>query len=145
MTVPGLKTYHTALLQAKAYRALRYYIAAYLKSYKLTTMEWTLLGHISDGSSGGIKSTDLAESFGVEMSLMTNTINQLGKQGLVRRKSDQKDKRVRNIKITKKGSALVEEIEKKLSVSLEDWMKGVNPEAFSHYAEVLRFLASKVK
>lgn len=137
------KTYHTGLIQAKAYRALRYYMADFLKKYELTMMEWTLLGHISESSNGGINISDLAELFGVETSLMTNSINKLHSKGLVDRKSDKFDKRIRLVRITKKGASLVKKVEKRLSASLAEWLSDINPKAIVHYVEVLKYLANK--
>ncbi|MBA3758001.1 MarR family transcriptional regulator [Candidatus Saccharibacteria bacterium] len=138
-----LKTYHSGLLQARAYRALRYYMADFLKKYHLSMMEWTLLGHISESNKEGINISQLAELFGVETSLMTNSINKLHDKGLVGRTSDVSDKRIRLVRITKKGGLLVKKVEKKLSASLEEWLKDINPKAIVHYMEVLKYLANK--
>lgn len=143
MTGFGFKTYHVGLLQAKAYRVLRSYMADSLKKYQLTAMEWTLLGYIAENSKDGTNISDLAEWFGVEMSLITNSINKLSDKGLVSRTASKKDKRIRIAKITKKGATQVETIEASISAGVDTWLEDITPKAMLNYLEVLKCLADK--
>lgn len=141
----GFKTYHIGLLHSKAYRAVRYFMADFLKKYDLTPMEWNLVGHVCDDSKKGSKTSELAEQFGVEISLMTNSINKLVSKGLVTRTADKRDRRAKAILITDSGTAMVESIETKLAEAMTEWLEEVEPESLAHYVSVLKTLAGMRK
>ena len=60
--------------------------------------------------------SDLALRLGLDNSTLTRNIQKLEKMKLVKRKSDNYDKRIHRIILTQKGSALLVLIEEKLEV-----------------------------
>ncbi len=138
-----MKTYQLALLQSKVYRRQRSFTSRFLKEHGLTTLEWTLLGYISEESKGGIKISSIAEAFVVEISHMTNTLNSLADKGLIKRTAHKEDQRIRLIQITNKGSLLVNKVEHKLTENLKSWFEDLDSEALRNYVEVLLYIAEK--
>lgn len=141
MSINGMKTYQLSLLQAKVNRRVRAFLAKFLVEYDLKVMEWTLLGYVSENSNGGIKISDIASAFDVEISLMTNTLNQLAAKKLVKRTPHPADQRIRLIQITRQGSLLVNEIEHVLAERMASWLKDLDQTALITYVEVLEYLA----
>ncbi len=140
-----MKTYQLALLQSKVYRRQRSFTSRFLKEHGLTTLEWTLLGHISDESKEGIKISSIAEVFDVEISHITNTLNSLADKGFVKRTAYKDDLRIRLIQITPKGSLLVNKIEKELTENLKGWFEDLDSEVLRNYVDVLLYIAEKNK
>lgn len=138
-----MKTYQLALLQSKVYRRQRSFTSHFLKEHGLTTLEWTLLGYISEESNGEIKISSIAEAFVVEISHMTNTLNSLADKGLIKRTAHKEDQRIRLIQITNKGSLLVNKVEHKLTENLKSWFEDLDSEALRNYVEVLLYIAEK--
>lgn len=116
-------------------------MAKFLLDYDLTTMEWTLLGYVSEHTKGGIKISDIAAVFDVEISLITNSLNRLASKQLIDRRVHPQDQRVRLIYITKQGKIIISKIEEVLAVDLAIWLKGVDETALASYVEVLEYLA----
>lgn len=141
MGIHGTKTYQLSLLQSKVQRRIRNYLVKFLAEYELSPMEWTLLGYICEKSNGGIKISDIANVFGVEISLITNTLNRLVDKKLVKRTPHLDDQRVRMIQITRDGSILVNKIEYILAENLDLWFKEYDRASLLKYIEVLEYLA----
>lgn len=138
-----MKTYQLALLQSKVYRRQRSFTSRFLKEHGLTTLEWTLLGHIFDKSNGGIKISAIADVFAVEISHMTNTLNSLADKGLIKRTAHKDDHRIRLIQITRKGSLLVNKIEHELAENLKSWFADLDSEILRNYVDALIYIAEK--
>lgn len=137
-----MKTYQLSLLQSKENRSVRTFLAKFLVEYDLKVMEWTLLGYVSENSNGGTKISDIASAFDVEISLMTNMLNQLAAKKLVKRTAHPADQRIRLIQITRQGSLLVNKIEHVLAERMANWLKDLDQTAFITYVEVLEYLAN---
>lgn len=136
-TTIELKTYQAGLLQSKAYRRLKSFMADSLSQYDLTMMEWALLGYIYEAGNSGARTSNLAGEFDVEASLMTNMVNSMERRRLVKRVVDPEDKRAKLVAVTEVGSALVVEVEQKLRISMRQWLKSVNRRHLHSYIKVL--------
>lgn len=141
-----LTTYQTAVLQARAYRALKGFMATHLKLDELTFVQWSLLGLAYDYTrKGGVKVSQLAELLKVEISLVTTTLNQMEPKGLVERLEDEEDSRAKRVVVTRVGEKLVKKIEPKLGKGLEIWLEGIHDKQLALYIRTLQHLARKEK
>ena len=136
-------TYQAGLLQARAYRTLKEFMVTKLRKYNLTMMKWAILGHVYDSQLEGVKVSELAKIIDVEISFITNMINQLEASKLVVRKHDRADKRVRRIIVTPKAKKLVEEVESDLRTEMRGWLSNINTPALLGYVMVLNKIVQK--
>nr|WP_246514540.1 MarR family transcriptional regulator [Neoroseomonas soli] len=80
----------------------------------LTDATWAPLVHLSE-SGDGVSQKDLAALVGIEGSSLVRLIDILVAQGLVERRTDERDRRTRLIFLTKAGRAAVTRIRRELS------------------------------
>ena len=144
MPLSEFTTYQAGVLQARAYRNLREFMASELKQYGYTMMEWSLVGLVYDYTAeGGARVSQLAKLLDVETSLVTNMLNVLEGKGLIERIVDEKDKRARRVISTHKSEADVKKIEKVLRKDMKTWMGVVTPRQLLGYVKTLQKLAQK--
>jgi DNA-binding MarR family transcriptional regulator len=144
MPLSEFTTYQAGVLQARAYRNLREFMASELKQYGYTMMEWSLVGLVYDYTAeGGARVSQLAKLLDVETSLVTNMLNVLEGKGLIERIVDEKDKRARRVISTRKSEADVKKIEKVLRKDMKTWMGVVSPRQLLGYVKTLQKLAQK--
>ncbi len=132
----SLSTYKTGLLQAKAYRSLKQITSKALLPYKLSPLEWALLGLLFD-SRDGFKLVEIAELLGVESPFVTVLIDGLETKELVRRTVKAEDKRAKMITLTQKGIDLIPVIEKDLLTQTKVLLKGTRMNEVLSYIKVL--------
>ena len=88
---------------------------AYFKQFKLSPASYNLLrilrGHHQRGERMGVRASEIGCQMVVRMPDVTRLVDRLEKMGLVSRSVDADDKRVKFVKITKKGLSLLERIE----------------------------------
>lgn len=118
------KTYRWGLLEAKSHRILQAYTTDILKPFKLSPIEWEILGLLSDHKSG-VKLAAIAKELGVEAPFVTVNVNTLQKKGLMEYKSNPKDKRAKLASLTTQGDKEVEEIEKILKKKMDELYKDI--------------------
>jgi len=84
-------------------------IANYLKEYNLSIGKLNILVAIKHhGSDNGIRQVEISQHLIVTPSNMTKMIDKLEKEGLVTRSALAGDRRVNMVKVTKKGSNLLD-------------------------------------
>lgn len=132
----GFTTYQMGLLQAKAYRILRARTAMALKPYKLSTIEWALLGTLSE-SKPGMHFREIAKALGVEASFVTELLDKLIGRGLISTSLSSKDRRFKKARVTKLGHKLVSEIEKRLRTEMKPLLKSASIKNLIAYRAVL--------
>jgi DNA-binding MarR family transcriptional regulator len=141
----GLTTYQAGVLQARAYRALKSFMASHLRPHELTFVQWSILGLAYDYTGkGGVKVSQLAELLKVEISLVTTTLNQMEPRGLVERLPDEEDSRAKRVVVTRVGERQVKKIEGKLRRDLDKWLEDIHDKQLSLYIRTLQQLARKV-
>lgn len=137
-------TYRTGILQARAYRNLRYFMMQTLQSEHLTSAEWTMLGVISDESkNGGIRVGHLADLLDVKTSFITNLVKKLISTGYIKHEYDDDDGRVRYLIATNSGQLKVIEIEQKMRKAMKDWLSDVDNTELVQYINVLQKISRK--
>lgn len=143
-TLSDFSTYHTGILQARAYRNLRYFMVQTLSKYQLTSAEWSLLGIIHEETkNGGIRVSDLANLLDVQKSFVTNMVRKLIAEGYAKHQFDEDDGRVRLIIGTDKAHLKVVEIESFMRQQMRNWLGEIDPEDLLVYIKVLKHLSVK--
>jgi DNA-binding MarR family transcriptional regulator len=133
-------TYLSGTLQVKAYRVLQDYVSKEIKKFGINTTQWFILGQISQVKT--IRPADIAGMLKVEAPLITSLADDLVNKGLVNKKLDSKDKRVRLLGLTKKGTQLVPKIESNLQTSLGTLLAGLSADELKIYHKVLGTIVS---
>lgn len=134
--------YEACLLHARADRALRSLVGLKLEQYKMTMMEWLLLGVVCGGPPEGLSMSSVAQALDVTLPQVTALANKLLNLKVVKQKTQPHDRRSRFIKPTPKGQAMLEDIEQTLSVALKQWLADVPKEQLNQYMETVRWLAT---
>lgn len=138
-----LTTYQAVISQARAFRALRTFMADTLKRYDLTLTEWLMIGSVVDTAGKGIRISELADLLGVEMPVITNLVNRAEKTGWVTRLSDPDDKRAKLVYSTKEGGQKACDIEGDIRSATSEWLNDLDPEQLLGYLTVVGALAAK--
>jgi len=89
----------------------------------------------------GIPMSDLALRLGLDNSTLTRNIQKLEKMELVKRLSDNYDKRIHRVVLTQKGSALLELIEEQLEEQNANILEKIDLDAQEHLLSVLEKLS----
>lgn len=109
----GQGKYHEEMVYGLAlmYTAIYDEIAAYLKKYNLSPDEMNVLMLVKhQGKEQGLSQVDMGRRLMVTAHNMTRLIQRLEKGALIKRSSYQKDGRVNLVRITSKGSKLLDEL-----------------------------------
>ena len=94
---------------AFCYSAVEKKIENYLKQYNLSPAKFnTLLIIKHQGGKEGISQVEIGKRLVVTASNMTKLLDRLSKEGLIRRYSQKGDRRVNLVRITSKGSDILE-------------------------------------
>ena len=88
----------------------------------------------------GIPMSDLALRLGLDNSTLTRNIQKLEKMKLVKRQSDNYDKRIHRVVLTRKGSVLVGQIEEKLGEQNANILEKIDLDVHEHLFSVLEKL-----
>ena len=141
--ISNFSTYRTGIIQARAYRNLRNFMADKLKEHNLTSTEWSIMGVVSDETkNGGIRVGDLAALLDVEAPFITKSVKKLMKRGYFEYGYDEDDGRVRLVLGTDKCHLKVVEIERYLRKEMRSWLSGVGLRELVGYIKVLRKISS---
>lgn len=96
---------------ACAYSLLEREIAGYLRPFGLTPAKFNCLMVIKHkGRDTGLSQVEIGTSLIVTASNITRLLDRLGREGLIERTGKEKDRRVNLIKISKKGSSLLDRV-----------------------------------
>lgn len=142
-TAPSITTYQLSLLHSKTHRIIKQTTSAALKKYRLSYVDWALLGLLFEKEE--LRYGSLADELGVEPSFISVLIEGLKKKALIREKKHHSDKRVKQIYLTKKGKELVPVIEQYLKEKLDVLFSTLTPQDMSKYLTCMAILADKIK
>ncbi len=136
-------TYDIGLIQARGYRTLKQMTAAVLKPEGLTTAEWAIIGIISHHKNG-VRSTEVAETLGVQPPLVSRLIVKAESSGWIIVEQGE-DKREKILSLSKKGKANITRIEDEVRRNLTPLLKGVSPRDLAGYLKTLALLSENSK
>jgi DNA-binding MarR family transcriptional regulator len=131
----NMPTYHSSILQIKAYRTLQARVNGVLGKFGLNSSQWSILGQIYERA--GLRFSDVAALLGVEPALITMMTEPLLDQGLVQKVPHSSDKRSKILVITDSGRQRVKEVEQLLQSTLEPLLSGASKSELSAYQRVL--------
>jgi DNA-binding MarR family transcriptional regulator len=137
-------TYSIGLLQAKSYRVLKNKTSYFLLPYKLSTVDWALLGILYECSEDMYLS-EIADVLGVKAPFVTRLITQLEKRKLIIVERSVVDTRAKHMYLTPAGTQLVKTVESKLRVVSRSWITGVSPRDLIGYVRVLEAIVKSEK
>ena len=89
---------------------------------------------------GPMRISDLAKAEGVRPPTMTRLVQAMEAEGLVEGAADQKDKRVRTLKSTRKGKRLLEKAREKRLEKVEQILSDLAPGDLKHLEKTLEAL-----
>ena len=115
----GRRLNHTA-------RQWRQVVNNQLAPFGLTEATWLPLMHVARGKVP-MRQKDLAESVGIESSTLVRLVDALDQAGLIERQVDE-DRRVKNICLTTRGRALVEQMEAVTAAVRRQVLDGISDE-----------------
>jgi DNA-binding MarR family transcriptional regulator len=140
-----ISIYETCLLHARADRALRAAVAGQLEAYKLTMMEWLLLGVVCSGPPAGISMSSAAQTLDVTLPQITALANKLLNLKLIRQKTQTHDRRSRHITPTGKGKTVLEDIEEVLSPAISKLIAELPEDHVEGYVRTITWLSKQKK
>jgi len=107
----------------------------------MSQLKLLLMLHHSGGSGG----QELARSMGVSLATLTGIIDRMVSQGLVTRREDPTDRRVRIIELTAHGSRMIDEIVTTGSQRLRELLERVEPDGLDVILRALRLLCGALR
>ncbi len=135
-----MKTYKAGLYQARAYRNLNTLFNRLLRVHNLTQSEWLFLGILYDSEK--INMTDMARSMGVRHPLATRLSKQLADKGYIDFIKNEKDSRMRYMRMPAAARREVELIESELRIEMKKSLKLIRRSELACYVGVLIKLSS---
>lgn len=138
---PKMTMYEMCLLHARADRALRTVVAKQLDEFKVTMMEWLLLGAVVGGPEKGLSMSTVATTLDVTLPQVTALVTNLVKLRLVKQKTQTHDRRSRHVVATNKGKILLGDMEQSIASAMEDWLKEVPSDQLGNYLDTVRVLS----
>ena len=135
----GLTTYQLGLLQAKAYRILKMRTNHALKPYNISTIEWALLGMLSEKKEG-LTFGEIAKQLGVEAPFVTELLGKLEQKKLVTLVYSELDRRSKKAFISKDGMKLVSTVEKELRQTMRPLLKSASIKDVLAYRRILEVI-----
>ncbi len=132
-----LTTYRAVIAQARAFRALRTFMAQVLNKHNLTVTEWLIIGTVIDSGKEGVRISELAHILGVEMPVITNLLHKTAASNWVVRTNDSDDRRAKRIIATPEGMERACDIEGELQESTKEWLSNLDSDVLDGYFAVV--------
>lgn len=131
---------------ALVYNVITNEITSYLDQYSLTPGKFNILMIIKhQGREEGIPQVEISKRLIVTPSNMTKLIDKLEKDGLVTRSALEGDRRVNIMKITSKGSKLLDEVWPGYAQRLKELISGLNQSQQKDVSELLKVWLAKLQ
>ncbi|HSE61583.1 MAG TPA: MarR family transcriptional regulator [Candidatus Saccharimonadales bacterium] len=140
----NLSTYQAVVLQSRAQRAIKSSLAAALRAYELTMMQWSIIGLIHEAGEKGVRISDLAQQLDTSLAFVTTTVNMLEAKNLVRRTGHMHDSRAKVVTLDEKFASQVWTVEQAIaSEQRQTLYSGLSDSDIETYFKVLRHIASR--
>ena len=134
--------YQACLLHSRADRILRTIVSKQLEQFRITMMEWLLLGVVSEAKDG-ITLSQIAQALDVSQPQVTALMDKVAAQKLVKQKVLRQDRRSRSVVLSTRGKYLVEDIEETITQELRGRLAEVPPEQLEAYLLTVKFIAEQ--
>lgn len=129
------------LLHSRADRALRSLIAENLEEYRITMMEWLLMGIVAEGPEGGLSMSTIAQELDVTLPQVTALITNLTKKRLIKLKTQRRDRRSRHALLTAKGKVVLEQVNRTVENAMASWPAELPDSQLSGYLATVKVMA----
>lgn len=140
----SMPPHRVGILQSRANRNILEFRENILREYGLSSPEWFVLGCVASEAEGlGVKVGEIATELDVQPTYVTGLLRKLKAKELVYPRTDDQDRRVRIVALTKKGKAVVEAIDKDVIEQSGEWLNQASYTAMQQYMVVLKVLAFK--
>jgi DNA-binding MarR family transcriptional regulator len=141
---PIITSYQSAVIQSRANRVIKETLAAALKKYGITMMQWSIIGLVADAGSKGVRISDLARTLDTSLAFVTTTVNVLEAKGFVYRQGHTVDNRAKLVRISQEFTPKVADIETDLAKHQKQAIFGhFNPQDVVTYFKVLQQIAER--
>jgi DNA-binding MarR family transcriptional regulator len=137
-----LTMYEACLYHSRSDRALRLIVGKCIEKYKVTMMEWLLLGVVGDGPPEGLNMSNLARQLEVTRPQVTALTIHLLRQKSVKQKAAKHDRRNRYVLITGKGKNLLEDIEEDIESVMKEWLRPIPKDQLRIYMDTVKQISS---
>jgi DNA-binding MarR family transcriptional regulator len=135
--------YEICLLHSRADRALRMVVSRRLDQFKVTMMEWLLLGVVESGAKDGMTMSTVANALDVTLPQVTALTASLTKLKLIKQKISRQDRRSRRLAVTTSGKKMLTDIEQEVDQAMQQWVVDIPPSDFSTYMRTVQRLATR--
>ncbi len=146
--ISQITTYESGIMQSTAHRILSRIKSDYLAQYTLTSMQWFVIGLVSDAGKNGIRLNDLMKMLDTTMPYITTVVTTLEAKGILHKISDTEDSRVKLAILNPTYKSTVDEIEHGLRAELRSKLyreDHISREELSIYIAVLYKIAQADK
>lgn len=130
------------LLHARADRILRTAVSSRLEPYKLTMMEWLLLGVVCEAPDDGMSMSAVAQALDVTLPQVTALANKLLDLKFIKQKTYAQDRRSRRVMPTPKGRAVLEDVDLAIGKALDEWLTDLPEEQTNGYFSTMRWIVN---
>ena len=140
MTQSSLASFAAELVKLLPYiiRGISQRQADALLSGKITVPQYLCLDLLA--TQAALKMKDIAKSAHVSLPAATGLVERLYSIGLVKRESDEKDRRVIYVTLTAKGKKVIDEVRQKRKKAIEDLFGKLSEVERNQYLKILRKL-----
>lgn len=116
-----------------------------LKPLGITRSQWWVMTHISRVPGEALSQVELSRLLDVGKVTLGGLIDRLERSGLVERCADGEDRRLKRIRMSRRGKALFQRIEEVATEVNRESMAGITPEEEHHLLEILARMKTNLK
>ena len=116
-----------------------------LHKYSLTSVQGAILGYIYKKTKIGlVYARDIEKEFDMRRATTTGILQLMEKQGLIERKLENTDARLKSITLTQKALKIQKEIEEEIKVSEEKLKKGLTSKEIENFTKILSKMSKNI-
>lgn len=116
-----------------------------LHKYSLTSVQGAILGYIYKKSKIGlVYARDIEKEFDMRRATTTGILQLMEKQGLIERKLENTDARLKSITLTQKALKIQKEIEEEIKVSEEKLKNGLTSKEIENFTKILSKMSKNI-
>ena len=116
-----------------------------LHKYNLTSVQGAILGYIYKRTKVGlVYARDIEKEFDMRRATTTGILQLMEKQGLIERKLENTDARLKSITLTQKALKIQKEIEEEIKVSEEKLKNGLTSKEIENFTKILSKMSKNI-
>ncbi len=138
---------HRSLL--RAFGSLKKAMEPYFARFGISRPQWAVLVVLhrseQEGGAGGMRLRDLGERLFIQPPSVTGVVDRLEREGLVARSKEEEDLRVRRVRLTDEGRAVIERVLAVHAGEIQALMRGLTVRQQATLARLLDLLEDHLK